>query len=146
MTSGRDDPVASPVAAGAADAEEDGAGHPTALGPEADGIAVTVLVMTYNHERYIRRALDGALGQELTVPYEVLISEDCSTDGTREIVEAYARRHPDRIRLVLSPANLRSNEVVARGFRAARGRYLALLDGDDFWTAEDKLQAQFDFL
>ncbi len=109
-------------------------------------VAVTVLVMTYNHARYIRQAIDSALAQRLTVPFEIVISEDCSTDGTRTIVEEYAARHPERVRLLLSETNLRSNEVVARGFRAARGRYLAMLDGDDFWTADDKLQAQFDFL
>jgi glycosyltransferase involved in cell wall biosynthesis len=109
-------------------------------------VAVTVLVMTYNHERYLARALDGALAQELSAPYEIVISEDCSTDSTRQIVDEYALRHPDRIRLLLSERNLRSNAVVARGFRAARGRYLALLDGDDYWTATDKLQAQLDFL
>jgi glycosyltransferase involved in cell wall biosynthesis len=117
----------------------------TTRAPVGD-VAITVLVTTYNHARYIRQAIDSALAQRLAAPFEVVISEDCSTDGTRAIVEEYAARQPERVRLLLSETNLRSNEVVARGFRSARGRYLAMLDGDDYWTADDKLQAQFDFL
>jgi glycosyltransferase involved in cell wall biosynthesis len=117
----------------------------TTSGARGD-VAVTVLVMTYNHARYIRQALDSALAQRLAAPFEVVISEDCSTDGTRTIVEEYAARQPERVRLLLSETNLGSNQVVARGFRAARGRYVAMLDGDDYWTVDDKLQAQFDFL
>ena len=93
-----------------------------------------------------RQALDSALAQRLPQPFEILISEDRSTDGTREIVEEYAERYPYLIRLLLSERNLRSNEVVARGLRAARGRYIAYLDGDDYWTSEDKLCAQVEFL
>ena len=115
-------------------------------GQPDDAIAVSVLVVTYNHARFVRQALDGALAQRLPQPFEILISEDCSTDGTREIVQEYAERHPHLVRLLLSERNLRSNEVVARGFRAARGRYVALLDGDDYWTSDDKLRAQVAFL
>jgi glycosyltransferase involved in cell wall biosynthesis len=112
----------------------------------ASAMDITVLVMTYNHERFIEQALDSALHQELSLEYEVLVSEDCSTDRTRSIVLEYGRRYPERIRLVLSERNLRSNEVVARGIRAARGRYIALLDGDDYWTSPRKLQTQARFL
>jgi glycosyltransferase involved in cell wall biosynthesis len=114
--------------------------------PLDEGVAVSVLVVTYNHARFVRQALDSVLAQRLPQPFEVLISEDRSTDGTREIVEEYAERYPCLIRLLLSEQNLRSNEVVARGFRAARGRYIAYLDGDDYWTSEDKLCAQVEFL
>jgi glycosyltransferase involved in cell wall biosynthesis len=114
---------------------------PTVAAPK-----VTVLVMTYNHIRFIERALASVLQQRTDFPYEVLISEDCSTDGTRELVIAYQQKYPDRIRLLLSEKNLHSNAVVARGIDAAQGRYTALLDGDDYWTCEDKLQKQADFL
>jgi glycosyltransferase involved in cell wall biosynthesis len=107
---------------------------------------VSVVVMTYNHRRFIEQALDSALGQRTAFPCELLISEDCSTDGTREIVQDYQRRQPERIRLLLSERNLRSNAIVARGIEAARGQYIAMLDGDDYWTREDKLQRQADFL
>jgi len=107
---------------------------------------VSALVVTYNHARFIAQALDSVLMQEAPFPWEILVSEDASTDGTREIVVEYQRRHPGRIRLLLSERNLRSNRVVARGFEAARGEYVALLDGDDYWTARDKLAKQAVFL
>ena len=106
---------------------------------------VTVLVMTYNHERFIRQAVDSALMQRTSFPYEILISEDCSTDATRNIVQEYAARHP-HVRLILSEKNLHCNEVVARGIRGAKGEFVALLDGDDCWLSPDKLQKQVDYL
>jgi len=114
--------------------------------PPDEAIAVSVLVVTYNHASFVRQALDSALAQRLPQPFEILISEDRSTDGTREIVEEYAERHPEIVRPLLSERNLRSNEVVARGFRSARGRYVALLDGDDYWTGDDKLRTQVELL
>jgi glycosyltransferase involved in cell wall biosynthesis len=117
------------------------------VSPRQDAaLAVSVLVVTYNHARFVRQALDSAIAQRLPQPFEVLVSEDCSTDGTREIVQEYAKRHPHLVRLLLSERNLHSNEVVARGVRAARGRYVAVLDGDDYWTSDDKLGAQVAFL
>lgn len=117
------------------------------MSPRQDAaVAVSVLVVTYNHERFVRQALDSVLAQRLPQPFEILVSEDCSTDGTREVVQGYAQSHANVMRLLLSERNLHSNEVVARGFRAARGRYVALLDGDDFWTSDDKLRAQVAFL
>lgn len=107
---------------------------------------VTVLVVTYNHARFIAQALESTLGQRTSSGVEILVSEDCSTDGTREKVIGYQRKYPDRIRLLLSESNLRSNAVVARGIRAARGEYLALLDGDDYWISPDKLEKQAAFL
>jgi glycosyltransferase involved in cell wall biosynthesis len=109
-------------------------------------VKVTVLVVTYNHADLIRQALDSALRQKTDFDFEILISEDCSTDGTRAIVQEYQQAHPDSVRLILSETNLRSNAVVTRGFRASRGEYIALLDGDDYWTSEEKLQRQADFL
>ena len=109
-------------------------------------IVLTALVITYNHERFIEEALDGILTQETDFEYEVIISEDCSTDRTREIIERIAQANPDRVRLLLSERNLNDNTVLRRGIEAARGRYLALQDGDDVWTAKDKLQKQVDFL
>ncbi|UXN69264.1 glycosyltransferase [Devosia neptuniae] len=107
---------------------------------------VTVLIVTYNHVGFIAAAIDSAFAQKTHFDVEIIISEDASTDGTRAIVEDYAARFPSRIRLMLSETNLRSNETVARGLRAARGEFVALLDGDDCWTATDKLQRQADFL
>ena len=107
---------------------------------------VSVLLMTYNHERFIQQAIESVLSQEVTFDIEIIVSEDRSTDRTREIVLAYQQRHPDKFRLLLSDRNLRNNEVVARGLRAASGVYIAMLDGDDYWTSPHKLQKQADFL
>ena len=107
---------------------------------------LSVLIMTYNHAPFIRQAIDSVLMQQTDFDFEVLISEDCSTDGTRQIVESYHRKHPSRIRLLLSDRNLHSNRIVVRGIQAARGRYIALLDGDDYWSVSHKLQKQVDFL
>jgi glycosyltransferase involved in cell wall biosynthesis len=107
---------------------------------------VSVVVVAYNQEPFIERALTSVLDQRTAFDYEVIVSEDCSTDATRDIVHRWRDEYPDRIRLLLSEHNVRSNDVVARGFRAAAGEYVALLDGDDYWTALDKLQRQADFL
>jgi len=119
-----------------------------ALG-ESDNLSspkVSVLVMTYNHAHFIWQALDSVLMQRTDFAYEIVISEDCSTDGTREIVIDYHSRFRDTICLLLSERNLHSNAVVSRGIRACRGEFIALLDGDDYWTTADKLQTQVDFL
>ena len=102
--------------------------------------------MTYNHAQFITKALDSTLMQQTNFNYEILVSEDCSTDGTKEIVIDYQQRFPDKIRLLLSEKNIHSNAVVTRGIYGARGNYVALLDGDDFWISPLKLQKQADFL
>ncbi|CAN5609697.1 N/A [soil metagenome] len=107
---------------------------------------VSVILITYNHQNYIAQALDSVLAQETGFPFELIVSEDCSTDGTRALIEQYAARHPARVRLILSPRNLNTNEVFSRALAAAQGDYIATLDGDDFWTDPRKLQRQADFL
>src|SRR4029453_13461190 len=107
---------------------------------------VTVLLKTYNHEKYIAQALDSTLMQETDFDYEIVVLEDCSTDATREILSAYKRDHPDKIRLRLAEWNQRSNEGFAKEFQAAPSPYVAFLDGDDYWTSPKKLQKQVDFL
>jgi glycosyltransferase involved in cell wall biosynthesis len=113
---------------------------------QARPIKASVLVMTYNHAKFIAQAIDSVLMQRTTFAYEVIISEDCSTDGTREIVMGYQRRYPDKVRLLLSERNLHSLAVVSRGIRACRGEFVALLDGDDYWIDPEKLQRQSEFL
>lgn len=109
-------------------------------------IVATVLVITYNHAPFVETALESVLAQETDFAYELIVSDDYSSDGTRDIIERIAEAHPDRVRLMVSPHNLNDNTVLRRGVEAARGRYLALLDGDDRWLASDKLQRQVDFL
>lgn len=107
---------------------------------------VSVLVMTYNHEKFISQALESVAMQKTNFEYEILISEDCSTDRTRQIVLEFQKAYPENVRLLLSEQNIHSNEIVVRGIQAARGEYIALLDGDDYWTSPHKLQKQVDFL
>jgi glycosyltransferase involved in cell wall biosynthesis len=115
---------------------------------------VSVLVTTYQHAPFIRQCLDSILMQETTFPYEVIVGEDESTDGTREICIEYAERHPDRIRLFLRDRTLSRYQEGnrERGFngrwtrRSARGQYIALCEGDDYWTDPRKLQQQVEFL
>jgi glycosyltransferase involved in cell wall biosynthesis len=114
--------------------------------PVLDAVKLSVRVITYNHARFIRQALDSVLAQQTDFPYEIVIGEDCSTDGTRDIVVECQRRHPDRIRLLLSERNMGSRHNFIRTFEACRGQYVALLDGDDYWTSPHKLQRQVDFL
>lgn len=108
----------------------------------ADGeVDVSVLLITCNHAAFIERAVGSVLSQRTGRSFELIISEDASTDGTREIVEQLAATD-SRIRPIFSATNLRSNETVRRAVEAARGRYLCLLDGDDQWIADDKIERQ----
>lgn len=109
---------------------------------------VSVWMITYNHEAFIGQALDGILMQVTSFPFEVVIGEDKSTDRTRAIVQEYQQRHPDRIRLRLAKENLHSQGMkpLASVLSACRGRYVAMCEGDDYWTDPYKLQKQVDFL
>ena len=109
---------------------------------------VSVFVITYNHEKYISQALDGVLMQQVDFPYEIVVGEDKSTDRTRDIVCEYQRRHPDKIRLRLSRENLYSQKLKPGWgvLGACRGKYIAMCEGDDYWTDPLKLQKQVDYL
>lgn len=107
---------------------------------------VCVLVTTYNHEQFIAEALNSVLMQEVTFDYEVTIIEDCSTDRTRDIVVEFQKNYPDKIHLVLAERNQNDNTAWAREIPMAESEYIALLDGDDYWTSPHKLQRQVDFL
>jgi glycosyltransferase involved in cell wall biosynthesis len=107
---------------------------------------VSVVVVTYNHELFLEQALDSVLSQELDHDYEVIVSEDRSTDGTGAILERYASEHQGIVRVMRSEHNLGTNEVLTRALEAATGEYVALLDGDDYWTSQAKLRTQVAFL
>jgi glycosyltransferase involved in cell wall biosynthesis len=103
---------------------------------------------TYNHERFIAQAIDSVLMQKVNFDYEIVIGEDHSTDGTRDIVVDYQKRFPGKIRLKLREKNPgdegKSNFVET--LKSGRGEYISWLDGDDYWTSPHKLQKQVDFL
>tara|TARA_B110001469_G_scaffold117373_1_gene123295 strand:- start:13369 stop:14334 length:966 start_codon:yes stop_codon:yes gene_type:complete len=117
-------------------------------------VLLSVCMITYNHERYIRQALDSVLAQQTDFNFEICIGEDDSSDTTRKICLEYADRYPEEIRLILrrredvmyidgKPTG-RRNTIETNG--ACRGKYIALLEGDDFWIDPYKLQKQFDYL
>jgi glycosyltransferase involved in cell wall biosynthesis len=107
---------------------------------------VSVVMIAFNVERFIAQALDSVLMQEVDFDYEVVVGDDASTDRTREILVDYASQHPDRIRLILRPENVGMNPNFIATFFEARGDYVALLDGDDYWLSPKKLQKQVEFL
>lgn len=106
----------------------------------------SVLIITYNQERYVAQALDSALMQRTREPFEIVVGEDCSTDRTREILLAYREKHPETVRLLLHDRNVGMNRNFAQTLYACRGKYVAILEGDDYWISPGKLQRQADFL
>jgi glycosyltransferase involved in cell wall biosynthesis len=113
---------------------------------EARRPEVSVAMITYNHAPYIGEAVESVLMQEAPFPFELVIGDDASTDATREILHALQRKHPDLIRLLPPGPNLGANANLARTWAACRGHYIALLEGDDYWTSPQKLQRQVDFM
>jgi glycosyltransferase involved in cell wall biosynthesis len=107
---------------------------------------VSVFMMAYNHAPYVAQALDSALAQKTEFPVEIVIGEDNSTDGTRSIVKDYVQRYPTRIRALLHETNIGAHRNQIAVFEACKGEYLALLEGDDYWTDPLKLQKQVSFL
>lgn len=107
---------------------------------------VSVTVFTYNHSKFIVEALESVLAQRTSFDFDVLVLDDCSTDGTTEIVLDYARRYPRRIRAAIPDRNRNDSSWFAELTAAARTDYVALLDADDCWTDPRKLQLQVDFL
>lgn len=107
---------------------------------------VSALVVTYNHEATIAEALDSVLAQEVDFPVEIIVADDCSTDGTVEVVRAYQQRYPERIKLLDSHKNVGITRNYQRGFAACSGEYIAVLEGDDYWLNADRLSTLTRFL
>ncbi len=106
---------------------------------------VSICMITYNHEHYIRLAIEGVILQKCDFEIELVIGEDFSKDQTRKICDEYAKKYPF-IRLLLSNTNLGIIENFSRSLQECQGRYIALCEGDDYWTDPYKLQKQVDFL
>lgn len=108
---------------------------------------VSVLVLTYNHEEYLPDAIDSVLLQRMGAgEVEILIGEDCSTDGTRDVALGYQRRYPSVVRVISADRNVGMHANHRRLIEASRGEYLAYCEGDDFWHDPGKLARQVEFL
>ena len=107
---------------------------------------VSVSMITYNHAPYIAQAIEGVLQQKVNFPIELVVGEDCSTDGTRQIVLEYQKKYPDIIRVITSDNNVGSHKNSLRTMKACRGKYIAFCEGDDYWHHPHKLRIQVDYL
>jgi len=108
---------------------------------------VTVVTTTYNQEKYIGQALEGMLMQKTNFPFKIVISNDCSTDKTGEVLEGYRKKYPEKIEIIENKNNLGAmGNFIHTLSQIKDTEYVALCDGDDFWTDESKLQKQIDFL
>lgn len=112
---------------------------------------VSVICLTYNHAPYIRECMDGFLMQKTDFPFEVIIHDDASTDGTTEIVKEYATKYPDIIKPIIQTENQYSKHnnfgfIMEDCFSFAKGEFIAYCEGDDFWIDSKKLQKQVSFL
>lgn len=110
---------------------------------------VSISCITYNHENYIRDAIEGFLMQKTTFPVEILIHDDASTDKTADIIREYENKYPDIIKPIYQFDNKYSKGISVSetyNFPRARGKYIAMCEGDDYWTDPSKLQKQVDFL
>jgi len=112
---------------------------------------VSVCVLTYNHANYIRQTLDSILAQDLKQPFEVLIHDDASTDGTVEILKEYEAKYPDVIKPLYETENQFSKSEIKNisgiyNFPRAQGKYIAMCEGDDYWTDNHKLTRQVQYM
>ncbi len=112
-------------------------------------VKVSICCAAYNHENYIRQTLDGFLMQKTDFPFEVIINDDASPDGTADIIREYEKKYPDIIKPIYQTENQYSKgTIISRDilFANAKGEYIANCEGDDYWTDPEKLQKQVDFL
>ena len=113
-------------------------------------VEVSVFVPVYNHRKYIAQTLDSILMQKVTFPYEIVIHDDASTDGTTEIIREYEARYPVIIRCMYQTENQFSqgnlHPIWNCQLYMCRGKYCAMLEGDDYWSDPDKLQRQYDYM
>ena len=107
---------------------------------------VSVCMTTYNHEAYLRQAVESILAQETSFDVELVLGDDCSADSTAAICREYAAKYPGRVRFVTGERNVGWRANYRRTFEACRGKYVAYCDGDDWWSDPRKLQMQADLL
>ena len=109
-------------------------------------ISVSIFILTYNQEGFIANTIESILKQQTSFTYQLVIGEDCSSDSTRQICEDFASRYPEKIKLLESNKRYGLIHNFMRTLKECDGKYIAVCDGDDYWTDPFKLQKQFDFL
>jgi glycosyltransferase involved in cell wall biosynthesis len=107
---------------------------------------VSICMITYNQEKYISHAIEGVISQSVNFEMELIIGEDCSTDSTRAICLKYQNKYPSLITLLPSSKNVGMNQNFIRTLHACKGEYIAICEGDDYWTNSSKLKKQIEFL
>lgn len=107
---------------------------------------ISVIVLTYNQTDTLSQTLDSILAQQCSVPFEIILGDDCSTDSTQEVCKKYKARYPDKIKLVLHNKNGGVVQNWLSCLKISKGKYITSCAGDDFWHNTDKLQLQVDFM
>jgi glycosyltransferase involved in cell wall biosynthesis len=107
---------------------------------------VSIFMVTYNHKNYIRKAIESVLAQKTNFPFVLVIGDDASTDGTSQIVREFEEKFPAKIKALISKDNLGPMLNSKKVLEHCDGKYIAMLEGDDYWTDISKLQKQYDFL
>lgn len=106
----------------------------------------SIICVTYNQAKYIRRAIGSFLTQKTDFSFEIILADDCSTDGTNTICAEYAAKYPDLVHYLPSEKNVGGIENERRAIEAAKGKYIAVCEGDDYWIDKQKLQKQVEFM
>ncbi len=109
-------------------------------------VKVSIVCISYNQQAYISDALKGFLSQKVNFKYEIIIADDCSTDKTAKIIKKYQLENPNLIKLIHRKKNIGIVSNLCEALKEAKGEYIALCEGDDYWTDTEKLQLQADFL
>ena len=113
---------------------------------DADDIMLSVVLLTYNHEKYIRTCLESIISQKTTFKFELIVGDDASTDQTAKVILEYAALYPDIVVPVIRKKNIGAVANLVELLKIARGKYIAGCEGDDYWTNSNKLEFQFRFL
>lgn len=109
---------------------------------------VSIVCITYNHAPYIRQAIENMVNQETDFDFEIIVHDDCSTDGTTDVVREFAEKYPDIIKPIIREKNIYSQgkNILQPLYELAQGEYIASCEGDDYWCDNTKLQKQVDYM
>ena len=109
-------------------------------------ILVDVLIITYNQENYIEKCVMSAINQKTNFKYRILVGEDCSTDKTKDILKIIENKYPNRLKIIYNKKNIGANDNFNHLLKLSNSKYIAVLDGDDYWIDQNKLQMQYEYM